>query len=98
MAVVNLTIVPLGTQTTSVSGYVAAVHRELEKTGIKNHLTPMGTILEGDLAEILEVVKTLHEVPFGKGAQRVMTTISIDDRRDKESSAMGKVERVKAKL
>ncbi|KIX11802.1 MTH1187 family thiamine-binding protein [Dethiosulfatarculus sandiegensis] len=98
MAIVNLTIVPLGTQTPSVSDYVAAVHRELEKTGIKNHLTPMGTILEGDLAEILEVVKTLHEVPFEKGAQRVVTTISIDDRRDKKSTAMGKVERVKAKL
>ena len=40
----------------------------------------------------------MHETPFLKGALRVSTRISIDDRRDKELSMEGKLEAVKVKL
>jgi uncharacterized protein YqgV (UPF0045/DUF77 family) len=36
----------------------------------------------------------MHEVPFEAGALRVVTTIKIDDRRDKEASAKEKVKAV----
>ena len=57
----------------------------LEKNAdrVKYQLTPMNTIIEGDLPVILEVIQQMHEVPYTKGAQRVATTIRIDDRRDK---------------
>lgn len=98
VAIVQFSVVPLGTGDTSLSAYVADVHRVLQACGLKSQLTPMGTILEGPLPLILEVVLKVHELPFEQGAARVMTLINIDDRRDKEASAQGKMESVLNKL
>jgi uncharacterized protein (TIGR00106 family) len=58
----------------------------------------MATVIEGDLNRILEVVREMHEVPFRRGAQRVSTTLVIDDRRDKPLTMQGKVDSVEEKL
>ncbi len=100
MAVVEISIVPLGTGTTSLSPYVAACEKVLrENSGnLKYELTAMGTIIEGDLEQILKLIQMLHEVPFESGAQRVSTTIKIDDRRDKKGTIEQKVKAVESKL
>ncbi|AOY75983.1 MTH1187 family thiamine-binding protein [Clostridium formicaceticum] len=99
MAIIEITVIPLGTATTSVSKYVAACHKVLkEEKDIKYQLTPMSTVLEGDLDRVLEVAKKLHQVPFQEGAQRVATTMKIDDRRDKTNTMEGKIASVKSKL
>jgi len=98
MAIVEVTITPLGTATPSVSYYVAEVHKVLEKENFKYQLTPMGTVIEGELDEILSVIRKMHEVPFQKGALRVSTTIKIDDRRDKKASIEQKIRSVEEKL
>lgn len=98
MAIVEVTITPLGTQTPSVSYYVAEVHKVLEQSNLKFQLTPMNTIIEGDMHEILEVIQKMHEVPFEKGALRVSTSIRIDDRRDKLASMEQKMKSVEEKM
>jgi len=100
VAIVDLTIVPIGTGSTSLSAYVAAIQEKLqsESTGLHFELTAMGTIIEGDLDLILKLVRTLHEVPFDKGASRVSTTLRIDDRRDKQGSVSQKICSVANKL
>ena len=99
MALLEITVVPLGTGDTSVSKYVAACHKVLEKEdGIKYQLTPMATVIEGDIDRLFEVAKKLHNVPFSEGAMRVSTSMKIDDRRDKEATIEGKIESVKSKL
>jgi uncharacterized protein (TIGR00106 family) len=98
MAVVFLTITPLGTGSPSVSRYVAGVEQILRATRLKSQLTAMGTIIEGDLDEILKVVRQMHEHPFTQGAVRVSTLIKIDDRRDKEHTIAGKMASVEEKL
>lgn len=99
MAVVEVTIAPMGTATPSISHYVAACHKVLaEAKDLKYQLTPMATIIEGDLDRILAVIRQMHEVPFGAGAQRVSTLIRIDDRRDKVLTMAGKVQAVNEKL
>jgi len=98
MAIIQFSVVPLGTDSTSISPYVAQVHRVLQKCGVKHTLTPMGTVLEGPLPQLLQVIQQCHEVPFDQGAQRVMTLINIDDRRDKEATAAGKMKSVEDKL
>ena len=98
MAVVFLTIAPLGTGTPSVSRYVAGVERILRATTLKHQLTAMGTIIEGDLDEILAVVRRMHEHPFTQGAVRVSTLLKIDDRRDREHTIAGKMASVEEKL
>lgn len=99
MAIAEISIVPLGTKTPSVSQYVARAVKVLEKEkDIKWEITAMGTIIEGDLDRILAVVRKMHEGTFGEGVARVSTTVKIDDRRDKAQSMKGKVDSLKRKL
>jgi len=99
MAVCSVSVVPVGTGSTSVSAYVARCHEILAETeGIKYRLTPMSTVIEGDLGTILAAVARLHEVPFEKGAMRVLTTMTIDDRRDRDLTMEGKISSVEEKL
>jgi len=99
MAIVEVTIVPLGTGTPSVSQYVADCHKVLEQaTDLKVQLTPTSTVIEGELDLILETIRKMHETPFERDAQRVMTMIRIDDRRDKEQTMAGKIKAVTDKL
>ena len=93
--VAELSIVPLGTGAAGLSHYIAACLAALEaRTDLAYQLTPMGTIIEGPLGKILEVTQQMHEVPFGKGASRVVTTLRIDERRDKPLTMASKVESV----
>ena len=98
MAIVFVSIAPLGTATTSLSSYVAGVERVLKDSGLKSQLTAMGTIIEGDIDAILPVLRRMHELPFAEGAVRVSTLIKIDARRDKTSSIEGKVRSVMEKM
>ena len=98
MVIAEITVVPLGTGTPSLSRYVADAVKALEDTGICYTLTPMGTVLEGTLEEVLEAVRMLHRLPFNKGAARVSTRLVIDERRDKDASAAGKIKSVEERL
>jgi uncharacterized protein (TIGR00106 family) len=99
MAIAEISVVPLGTKTPSVSRYVARAIKVLEKhKEVKYEITAMGTIIEGDLDRILVVVRKMHEETFGEGVSRVVTTIKIDDRRDKPQSMKGKVDSIRKKL
>lgn len=96
--IAEITVVPLGTSSTSLSQYVADVENVLKKySDLKCELTPMSTIVEGELDRILEAVREMHETPFQNGAKRVSTRLSIDDRRDKPASMKSKIESVKSK-
>jgi uncharacterized protein (TIGR00106 family) len=99
MVVAEVSIVPLGTGTPSISKYVARALETLRnEKDLKYELTAMGTIIEGDLEKVLEVVKRMHDDTFGEGIVRVLTTIKIDDRRDKPLSIDGKIESVLRQL
>ena len=97
MAIVEVSIVPLGLSTTSLSDQVASVLKPLKRSGLHHTLTAMGTIIEGDLKDVMTCVLEMHEVPFGKGVGRVYTTIKIDDRHDKVITIDGKIRSVEKK-
>ncbi|MGD6847238.1 MTH1187 family thiamine-binding protein [Rossellomorea aquimaris] len=102
MAIVDVTVIPIGTESPSVSSYVADLHRILkeyeEKGEIRFQLTPMNTIIEGDLPVLFQVIQEIHESPFQQGIKRVATNIRIDDRRDKNSTMEGKLSSVQRRL
>jgi uncharacterized protein (TIGR00106 family) len=98
MAVVEVSIIPLGVPGTSLSGHVARVLRVLQESSLPYELTAMGTIISGDLDKILEVLRKMHERCFSGDVTRVLTQIKIDDRRDKPASPEQKIQSVKAKL
>lgn len=99
MVIAEISVVPLGTKTPSVSQYVARAIRILEQEqGIKHEITPMGTVVEGDLDRILAVVRKMHEAVLREEVVRVVTTVKIDDRRDKPLTMKGKLDSVRKKL
>ena len=96
--IAEVSIIPIGTATPGLSHYIAACIDILkEAEDIRWELTPMGTIMEGSLERVLELVQKMHQVPFEKGAQRVLTNIKIDERRDKPQRMEDKVKAVLGK-
>ena len=98
MAIVEVSIVPLGTGSTGVSDYVAACIKVLDQSGLTYEVHGMGTIIEGEPQDLFEVILRMHEVPFEAGALRVVTSVKMDDRRDKKASARDKVKAVVTKI
>ena len=95
MIIAEITVVPLGTPTPSVSRYVARAVNVLRDLGLEPELTAMGTIFESeDISVILDAFKAVHESVFAQGALRVVTTLTIDERRDKEGSIGQKIRSV----
>ncbi len=100
MPLMEISIIPLGTQTPSVSHYVTeAVNLLKKEKEIKYTLVSMGTIIEADTVEkLLEIAGKMHHAVLGSEVQRVVTTIKIDDRTDKNLSMNGKIQSVKEKI
>lgn len=95
----ELTIIPIGTSGTSLSKYVAAAVAALNETGIKYQLSGMGTLLESEnLDELFDAIKIAHEAVFKEGMDRVVTSVKIDDRRDRDRTMDDKVRSVEEKL
>ncbi|MBN1161402.1 MAG: MTH1187 family thiamine-binding protein [Dehalococcoidales bacterium] len=99
MAIIDISVVPVGTGKPSVSDYVAGAVRILKnEPGLKYELTAMNTIIEGDLDKLLSLAQRMHNSAFDAGAKRVVTTLRIDERRDKPLTMEGKIKAVKNKL
>ncbi|MDY4127977.1 MAG: MTH1187 family thiamine-binding protein [Peptostreptococcus porci] len=99
MAIVELTVCPLGTGTTSASKYVAGAHEILSsQSSVKYMLNPMGTVMEGNIDEIFSLIRKIQEDVFDKGVDRVYSIIKVDDRRDKISTMEQKLNSVNSKL
>jgi uncharacterized protein (TIGR00106 family) len=58
----------------------------------------MGTLIEAEISDVFRVANKMHESVFEKGITRVVTTVTIDDRRDKEVTMKSKVASVKKRL
>jgi uncharacterized protein (TIGR00106 family) len=98
MIIAEITIVPSGIGP-SVSAYVARAQRVIEQhTKVRSQLTPMSTILEGELDDVLAVIRDVHNSTFDDAVTRVLTLIKMDDRRDKQLSMQGKLDSVAARM
>ena len=99
MAMIDISVVPVGTGKPSVSDFVAGAVRILKnEPGIKYELTAMNTIIEGDLEKLFSLAQRMHRSAFDAGAKRVVTTIRVDECRDKPLTIEGKIKSVKDKL
>lgn len=89
MIVAEISIIPIGTETTSVSRYVSAAVKELEASGLKCNLGPMGTMIEADsIDEIYAAISRAQAAVFDLGAGRAYTILKIDERRDAQGRSM----------
>lgn len=94
--VVNFSIVPIG-KGNSLSTQVAEVLKIVSESGINYKLHAMGTILEGDWDRIFKLIKKCHKKIL-KDSDRVLTTITIDDRKGGTGRIAGKVQSVRRKV
>jgi len=86
MALMEISIVPIGTTKTGLSLYVAGVIKVVQESGLDFELSDMGTIVEGEADELLKLAACMHDSVFQHDVKRVYTVIKLDDRRDKETS------------
>jgi len=91
----EITIVPLGTNSPSLSRYVKVSYQVIKESGLKFQLTPMGTCIIGDFKDVFSLIERIHEKFAKMGIDRISTHIKIDDRRDKEITFESKVRAVK---
>lgn len=96
----QISVVPLGTKSPSVSKYVARCIETLKKENdIKYKLNSMGTTVEANfLRKLLSIAEKMHKKVLSAGAKRVVTEIKTDERLDKKLTIKGKVKSVKSKL
>jgi len=99
MAIMEISIVPIGTQSPSVSHHIARITRLIEQeSSVRFELTPMGTVIEGDVGMLLDMARRMHESAFNHEVKRIITSIKIDDRRDKQVSMEGKLNSLRTKM
>jgi uncharacterized protein (TIGR00106 family) len=93
---VEFSVVPIGTGV-SISPQIARVLKIVAESGVRYKANPMGTVLEGEWDSVMGVVKKCHAEVM-KDSERVLTTITIDDRKGKEQRIEKKLESVEQKL
>lgn len=98
MALMEITLIPMGMESTSCSPYIARA-LDIAKTDPKvtYALNPMGTTLEGELGDLFQCVQRMQEALFEDGVPRVYTVCKIDDRRDKYQSMDARMASVTSK-
>ncbi len=94
MALLEISVVPLGTPSPSIGDYIADVALACKKAKVKYQLTDMGTIVETRYAGLFKLAQKLHETPFKKGYYYPL----INDRRDKRVRLEDKTNSVMARI
>jgi uncharacterized protein (TIGR00106 family) len=96
MVLLEMSIVPLGVGE-SVSQYVARCVDLVDRSGLNYELHAMGTIVEGELSEVLQLMQQCIE-EVAKSAGRVSCSAKLDYRKGVSGGLRSKVASVEQKL
>jgi len=94
LAILEIRVTPVGTDGPSISSFVTEACKVVKDMGLKHQVTATGTMIEGDVNSLMKVAGKMHQMPFNKGAQRVITDMTIDDRHDKQETMENSVQSV----
>lgn len=94
--VANLTIFPIGQQE-HLSQFVAKALALIQVSGLKYQLGPMGTAIEGEFDEVMDVASRCMRA-LEKDCDRVYMTLTIDNRKGRADRMDGKVTAVRRAL
>jgi uncharacterized protein (TIGR00106 family) len=81
----------------SLSAYVARSLEIVADSGLAYRLTPMGTILEGEWDECMEVIRKCHQ-RMSADCTRISCSIKVDYRQGATGRLTSKIESVEKKL
>jgi uncharacterized protein (TIGR00106 family) len=96
MALLEFSVTPLGAGD-SVGQYVARAVDVVDRSGLDYQLHAMGTVVEGDLDQLLEVLKRAIEA-VAADCDRVSVSAKIDYRKDHSGALDAKVASVEKRL
>lgn len=94
---IDLCVVPLGVGV-SVSPYVTACASVIRDAGLSFRLNANNTEIEGEWDDVLATVKRCHEIVHAMGAPRIVTSMRLNTRTDKDQSMADKIHSVQSKL
>ncbi len=94
--IVNFSIIPIGKES-SLSAQISEILKIVSESGIDYEFHSMGTILEGEWDNIMNLIKKCHKRIL-QDSDRILTTITIDDRKGRTGRIAGKVKSVERKL
>ena len=98
MALMEITVIPLGTGSPSVGKYIADIERFLRDKNIEHSLNDMATVISGPTEALLRLASEIHRIPLKMGVQRVITQITLDERSDLDRKIGEKQQSVKQRL
>lgn len=93
---IEFSVVPLG-KGASLSDVIARVLKLVIDSGVRYKANPMGTVMEGEWDRVMDIIKKCHDEAM-KDADRVVTSIKIDDYKGKGDRLDTKLESVEQKL
>lgn len=96
MVLLEFSMTPLG-KGESVSPYVARSLEIIDRSGLDYRLHAMGTIVEGEIEQVLDVMKQCLEA-MAKDCDRVTCTAKLDYRAGHSGRLESKVKSVEEKL
>lgn len=97
MIVADFAMVPMGA-TTSASKYIRAVYEVLKESGVNFVPGPMSTTVETKTIKgLFDLIEKANTRVAEMGVQRIITSIKIDYRLDKEISIESKLSASRAK-
>ena len=91
----QFSIIPVG-EGSSISDKLIDVVKMVDSSGLDYRMGSMGTVVEGELDEVLTLLKKCHQSVLAK-SERVYTVISIDDRKGYTQRIIKKIEAVEQK-
>lgn len=95
----EISVYPMGTDTTSASLYIAKGIEAIKNLGIKYQVNAMGTILESEsLDKIFEASRLVMEAVHMMGVKRVELVLKIDSRKDKSYTLEQKLDSINRHL
>ncbi|MGC4117511.1 MAG: MTH1187 family thiamine-binding protein [Myxococcales bacterium] len=80
--IAEISVVPEGAKGSSMKAVVDAAVQAIGAAGVPYRVGELGTSVEGTYEQILEAFKAAREACVRQGAQRVLATLRLDDRRD----------------
>lgn len=95
--IAQVSIVPVGVGP-SVSDYLASCKKVFEESGLEHEMHANGTNVQGEWDDVCAAVRQCHQVIQGLGAPRVLTTLQLDTRTDRDQTLSDRVESVRDKL
>lgn len=96
MVLLEMSITPLG-KGESVSAYVAECVDIIDRSGLPYELHSMGTIVEGELDQVLDLMRHCIE-QMAKHSKRVTCAAKLDYRRGHSGRLKSKVASIEQKL